>query len=119
MSARAITEQSRSRRRLEVVLRALCFTAFILLGTFGIAASVWQLQGDNPYSTDLKADYLRSLALRDGVDIFSPIDALADRYFPTRGSAYVVPSPHPPVLALVTLPPTLVSFPVACGVWLA
>ena len=118
VSARAITAQLGSRRRLELVLRALCFTVFILLGTLGIAASVWQLQGDNPYSTDLKADYLRSLALRDGVDIFSPIDTLADRYFPIRGGAYVQPSPHPPVLALVTLPLTLVSFPVACGAWL-
>ena len=88
-----------------------------LLATIAITAQLWQVQGDNVYQADLRADYLRGRALRDGQDIFVSIDALANRYFPVPGSGFSDPSPHPPVVALIFVPATLIPFPLFGALW--
>jgi hypothetical protein len=96
---------------------ALRLAVLVALAALAISAPIWQLQGSNPFDTNLKADYLRARALRDGLDSFAPIDSLADRYFPERGVPFRDPSPHPPVVALLVEPATLLTFPQFCAVW--
>ena len=70
------------------------------------------------YWKDLQQEYLTAWALRDGIDIFTPLNELSARYFPVTTSA-PDSSPHPPFLALVSLPLTLMPFPVVVMLWLA
>ena len=70
------------------------------------------------YRKDLQEEYLTASALRDGVDIFKPLTELSARYFPVVTDNFPHPSPHQPILALVSLPLTLLPFPVIVPVWL-
>src|SRR5207253_6831524 len=71
------------------------------------------------YSRDLGQDYLSARALREGSDVFEPTNVLSQREFPVSTDNFRHPNPHPPLLAFLALPTTLVSFPVALRVWLA
>src|SRR5438094_395960 len=51
------------------------------------------------YTKDLQEPYLTARALRDGIDIYTPVNELAARYFPTAADTFPHPDPHPPVLA--------------------
>lgn len=64
------------------------------------------------YTKDLQQEYLTAWALRDGLDLFTPMTTLSARYFPVQTTNFPHASPHPPVLALISLPLTLVPFPV-------
>ena len=87
--------------------------ACIAIGTL-LVGSV----GPGIYRKDLQADYLPALELRNGGDIFTPLVQLSERYFPITEPVFPHPSPHPPVLALLSLPLTCLSYPVAVVLWL-
>jgi hypothetical protein len=70
------------------------------------------------YGADLQQEYLAARALRDGIDIFTPISDLSARYFPIATTNFPHPSPYPPVVALLSVPLTLVPFPVLVPLWL-
>ena len=70
------------------------------------------------YAKDLQEPYLAARALRDGIDIYTPVNELAARYFPIAADTFPHPDPHPPVLALLSLPLTLLPFPVIVPLWL-
>jgi alpha-1,2-mannosyltransferase len=71
------------------------------------------------YTKDLQQEYLTAWALRDGIDIFTPLNELSARYFPAATYGFPHSSPHPTLLALVCLPLTLMPFPVLVMLWLA
>lgn len=70
------------------------------------------------YRSDLQQEYLAAWALRDGVDIFTPLPELSARYFPVSTTNLPHASPHPPILASISLPLTLLPFPVVAILWL-
>lgn len=69
----------------------------------------------NLYSRDLAQDYLAARALRDGLDMYTPLPDLSERYFPIRITSMPTPTNHPPVVILLSvplsLPPYEVVFP--------
>jgi len=71
------------------------------------------------YRKDLQEEYLTARALRDGIDVFTPVNQLSARYFPVTTDNFPHASPHPPFLALAGVPFTLLPFPVLVVVWLA
>src|SRR5437867_7614413 len=71
------------------------------------------------YNKDLQVQYLSARALRDGIDLFTPVSELAARYLPATTDTFPHPGPHPPVLALLSVPLTLLPFPVIVPLWLA
>jgi hypothetical protein len=71
------------------------------------------------YNKDLQQEYLTAWALRDGIDIFTPLNQLSARYFPTPTDYFPHASPHPPLLALLSVPLTLLPFPAVVLLWLA
>jgi glycosyl transferase family 87 len=97
-------------RGLAIVQAGLAGTAFGLL----IATSL----PPRSYTVDLQEDYLAARALRDGIDIFTPVTQLSARYFPAPTSNFPHPNPHPPLLALMSLPLTVVPFPTVVFLWL-
>ena len=70
------------------------------------------------YTQDLQVDYLTAWALRDGIDIFTPLTELSARYFPVATDNFPHASPHPPFLALISLPLTLLPFSIVAPLWL-
>ena len=70
------------------------------------------------YNKDLQEQYLSARAFRDGIDLFTPVSDLAARYFPATTDSFPHPDPHPPVLALLSVPLTLLPFPVIVPLWL-
>jgi len=70
------------------------------------------------YRKDLQEEYLSARALRDGLDVFTPVTELAARYFPVTTTNFPHPNPHPPVLALLGIPLTLLPFPGIVLLWL-
>lgn len=70
------------------------------------------------YKKDLQEEYLTARAWRDGADIFTPVTELSARYFPHPTEEFPHPSPHPPLLALLSVPLTVLPFPVAVVFWL-
>jgi len=71
------------------------------------------------YWKDIQVEYLTARALRDGIDVFTPLDRLAGRYFPVATDNFPHPSPHPPALAVVSLPLSFLPFRVVVPLWLA
>jgi hypothetical protein len=72
----------------------------------------------NAYSKDLQQEYLTASAWRDGQNVFTPVTELSARYFPVATDNFPHPSPHPPVLAPLSLPLTWLPFPVIVFLWL-
>ncbi len=70
------------------------------------------------YTKDLQVEYLTAWALRDGIDVFTPVNELSAHYFPVATDNFPHPSPHQPILALVSLPLTLLPFPAIVPLWL-
>ena len=70
------------------------------------------------YNKDLQQQYLSARALRDGIDVFTPVSELSARYLPATTDTFPHPGPHPPVLALLSVPLTLLPFPVIVPLWL-
>jgi hypothetical protein len=97
-------------RRVRLVQACLAGAALgsLLVGTIGVKV----------YRKDLQVQYLTAWALRDGLDPFTPLTVLSARYFPVAADNFPHPSPHPPFLALVSLPLTLIPFPAIVPLWL-
>ncbi len=71
------------------------------------------------YSKDLQVTYLTACAIRDGIDPFTPIPGLAERYFPVVNPSSPLPNHLPPFLSVAFLPMTILPYPVVVMVWLA
>jgi alpha-1,2-mannosyltransferase len=70
------------------------------------------------YWKDIQQPYLAAAALRDGIDVFTPLNELSARYFPIATQNLVHPSPYPPFVAGLALPLTLLPFRVVVPLWL-
>jgi hypothetical protein len=71
------------------------------------------------YSKDIQAVYLSALALRDGIDLFTPMHHLSGRYFPEAIPISPLPNHLPPILSLFCLPLTILPFASFSILWLA
>jgi len=87
--------------------------AGVALGTLVVGS-----RPPNVYSKDLAQEYLTASVWRDGQSVFTPITELSARYFPVATHNFPHPSPHPPVLAPLSLPLTWLPFPVIVYLWL-
>lgn len=70
------------------------------------------------YTSDLQQEYLTASAYRDGIDVFTPVAELSARYFPYRTENFPHANPHPPFLALLSVPLTYFPFPAITLAWL-
>jgi Glycosyltransferase family 87 len=82
-----------------------------------IAVLVYRAMPPTSYYQDPQQEYLSARALRDGVNIFTPVAELALRYFPFPVPAFPHPNPHPPLLVLLSVPLSFLPFPLVIGLW--
>jgi Glycosyltransferase family 87 len=69
---------------------------------------------------DFGQDYLMARALVDGIDPYAPVRALAEHYVqPTGFLARTTPAPHPPSMAVLTLPFLALDYTNAVRAWFA
>jgi alpha-1,2-mannosyltransferase len=88
------------------------------LAGLGLGTLVASSAPSNAYHKDLQVEYLTASAWRDGLSIFTPLTELSARYFPVATDNFPHASPHPPVLAPLSLPLTWLPFPVTVLLWL-
>jgi hypothetical protein len=88
------------------------------LAGLGLGTLVASTLPPGAYWRDLQVEYLTASAWRDGLSIFTPLTELSTRYFPVATDNFPHPSPHPPVLALLSLPLTLLPFLAILRLWL-
>jgi alpha-1,2-mannosyltransferase len=84
-----------------------------------IAVLVYRALPPISYYQDPQQEYLSARALRDGVNIFTPVAELALRYFPFPVATFPHPNPHPPLLVLLSLPLSFLPFPLVIALWFA
>ena len=104
----------RSRMNRVVLLRV----AQVCLAGLALATLLAGSLPPSAYSKDLQQEYLTASAWRDGQSVFTPVTELSARYFPVATDNFPHPSPHPPVLAPLSLPLTWLPFPVIVFLWL-
>src|SRR5262245_31045679 len=97
---------------------ALLRLAQACLGGLALGPLVVGSLPTNAYRKDLQVEYLTASAWRDGRSIFTPVTELSARYFPVATDEFPHASPHPPVLAPLSLPLTWLPFPVTVFLWL-
>lgn len=85
----------------------------------GLAVALLALMSFPPdsYRFDLAQDYLSARALRDGIDIFTPIPDLSEHYFGIRTNSLQHANPHPPALVLLFVPVSLLPYEVVFPLW--
>ncbi len=68
---------------------------------------------------DFVQEYLLAKAVADGTDPYLPVNVLAARYLGiSLDGVYPHPSPHPPPVALLSLPLSALEYPTAAAIWL-
>ena len=95
------------------------FLAQVVIAGIAIGLVLKSTSSPAVYTRDLQEEYLAASALRDGRDIFTPVSELSRHYFPVETDNFTHPSPHPPILAALALPLTLMPFPVSLRCWIA
>jgi len=93
--------------------------AQVALASFALAFLACLSLPPRCYTVDLQVEYLTACALRDGLDLFTPLTDLSSLYFPVTTTNFPHPNPHLPILSLICLPLTLLPFPVLVPLWLA
>ncbi len=97
-------------KRLQLVQAALASYALVVL--FAVSLS------SKAYWKDIQQPYLTACALRDGVDVFTPLNELSARYSPVATQNFLHPSPYPPLVSVLALPATVLPFRVVVPLWL-
>lgn len=90
-----------------------------LNGLVGIKRIIESFLAPDIYRKDFVSGYLMAKAMLNGVNPYLPLPELADRWI--SGSNYVVfwhPTPHPPLVGLLSLPFGLLSYEKAAIAWL-
>jgi hypothetical protein len=99
-------------------LRPLVLTALLLLAGASVWTSAASLAPPHVYLKDFTQEYLLAKAALGGVNPYLPLPVLARQFIsPTPVIALDHPTPHPPPVALFSLPLALVSYERAALVW--
>lgn len=73
----------------------------------------------DPYRKDLQQEYLLAKALVNGVNPYSPLPELTQRWLPGHQiKAFTHPTPHPFAIGWLSLPLAALTFPQAATAWL-
>jgi hypothetical protein len=84
-----------------------------------IRGSVSALKPEHVYRKDILQEYLLGKALAEGKNPYLPIPELASEYLgDLPNTVFPHPTPHPPLVALVSLPLANFEYPVAAAIWL-
>lgn len=101
-------------------LAHLFFVYLLLaLGLLNIAQPLQDWFFGAPGMRDFLQMYLLGRALRDGAELYAPLNLLAERYLgPVPYLVFGHPTPHPPTLGLLAVPPSFLDYETAARLWL-
>jgi hypothetical protein len=103
-----------------VVLKTILIGVFALVGLLGLGFALQSLRHPYVYQKDFIQEYLLAKAVLRGIDPYLPLPELADEILgPLPNLILQHPTPHPPPVALISLPLGLLTYEQAAGVWLA
>ena len=85
----------------------------------GVRLVLESFQAQALYRKDFIVDYLMAKAILAGVNPYLPIPDLIERWMGVNDSAFLHANPHPPIVALLSLPLGLLSYRSAALTWLA
>lgn len=89
-----------------------------LVGLQNFLLSLKSLKPELVYKKDIIQEYLLAKAVLSGVDPYLPCPELAQRFVGSVPYNMVLhPTPHPPPVAVLSLPLALVSYPQAAIIW--
>ncbi len=107
-----------SRQRLMVMLRWCVLILVLSLPVVSIREMFTSLSPVNFYQRDLIQEYLLAKALLAGEDLYLPLVELAARLLPDLPViVFSHPTPHPPPVALISLPLALFTYEQAVVIW--
>jgi hypothetical protein len=97
-------------------LRFFLLISILILGVMRLLINIKVLDSDLIYKKDVLVEYLVSKAVINGIDPYTSLDELANRFI---GSIifFPHPSPYPPPFILFSLPFGLLEFKLAAVVW--
>jgi hypothetical protein len=97
---------------------AISVAILVLLVALTLSQALTGITSDIALWRDFGQDYLMGRAVVDGLDPYLPVRALAERYIePTGFLARTTPAPHPPSMALLTLPLLALGYTNAVRAW--
>ncbi len=102
-----------------IVLRWALVAAITLVGLLSLKLCIEALIPPHVYRKDLIQEYLLARAVLAGVNPYIPLSGLADRFIgPLPNPVFPHPTPHPPPVAIISLPLGLLTYEQAAVAWL-
>jgi alpha-1,2-mannosyltransferase len=100
------------------LLTAVVIVLLVLSGVAKLRPVGESLRSPNAYRKDFIQEYLLGRALLEGTDPYLPISDLAAKLIgPIPVRVFIHPTPHPPPVAIVSLPLGLLSYSQAAAAW--
>src|SRR5688572_26446265 len=97
----------------------LLFILLLLASTAGILLAVDSVASSKTYGKDFVSNYVLARAVRANMNPYVPLQELVDQLnIPLTGRVFLHPSPHPPALALFSLPLAWLPYEYAAVLWL-
>ena len=101
------------------LLKYLLVLVIVILGLTTLQLSLTSLLRPLVFRKDFIQEYLLARAVLNGVDPYLPLPELASRFLgPLPNSVLQHPTPHPPAVALISLPLGVLSYEQAAAAWL-
>jgi len=107
-----------SRKTGMVVLKYTLVIAVAAIGLTSLRASALSLLPPLTYRKDFIQEYLLARAILEGVDPYTPLPELASQFMgPLPHAILPHPTPHPPPVAIISLPLGLLTYEQAAVAW--
>ena len=117
-SYRAIKHILSSRQPVMLLLKYLLLLVLVVLSLFNVFIGAQALAPPNVYRKDFVQEYVLARAIRAGVNPYLPVDELAEIFVaPASGLVPTYPTPHPPPVAVFSLPLSLLAYEQAAVLW--
>jgi hypothetical protein len=101
-----------------VLLKYVLLLAIVFLALASLGSSARSLLGSNVYKKDFIQEYLLARAVLDGIDPYLPLPDLTLRVLgPLPNLVFQHPTPHPPPVAILSLPLGLLTYQQAAVAW--
>ena len=101
-----------------VVLKWGLVAAMAVQGIISLALSMQSLLPQNVYRKDLIQEYLLAKAILNGIAPYTPLAVLTNQFIgPLPNAVFQHPTPHPPPVALLSLPLGLLTYQQTAIVW--
>lgn len=102
------------------MLKHLLLTCLVILGAAELMAAIGSFTPDRVYRKDFIQEYLLAKALLNNIAPYAPIPVLSNQILgPLPVDMLQHPTPHPPPIAIISLPLGMLTYRQAAAAWFA